>query len=191
MYFKVLGGLAVVLAVLAVGWMFRMQAQKPRQDFIPTPPDKAMETYLGLRKRALTASASAGLKNMGPDDPVVVLMDLNTGKRNATVAAYVDGTASIYISNGGGYLGGGQAFPSVHEAAQKLIAAGRKFKPQMHQTHDYPLPAPGEVFFYLVTDHGVYTVSAPEAELNRRTHPLTALYAAGQEVITQYRLNSK
>jgi hypothetical protein len=191
MYLKILGGLVVVLAVLAAGWMFRMKAQQHPQNFIPTPPDKAMETYLGLRKMALTASVSAGLKNMGPDDPVVVLMDLNTGKRNATVVAYVDGTASIYISNGGGFLGGGQSYPSVHEAAQKLIAAGRQFKSQMHHTEDYPLPGEGEVFFYMVTDHGVYTVSAPEAELRRRAHPLTALYAAGQEVITQYRLNTK
>lgn len=151
-----------------------------------------METYLGLRNVALTADSSrAGLKNTGgPNDPVAVLMEMKTGTRYATIAGFADGEASIYVSSGGGYLGGGQSYPSVHQAALSLISVAHRFQARMHQTKDYPLPQKDEVIFYLVTDNGVYTVSAPEAELNRRVHPLTELYAAGQDVITQYRLNT-
>jgi hypothetical protein len=168
-----------------------MKASQQSPRFMPVPPEKAMEVYLGLRNQALTStSAKIGLKNIGPDDPIAVLMDLNTGDRNATIAAFADGAASIYISNGGGFIGGGQDYPSVREAGQNLIAVARRFRPRMQKTQNYPLPQKTEVFFYLITDNGVYTVSAPEAELHRRTHALTDLYAAGQEVITQYRLNT-
>ena len=59
----------------------------------------------------------------------------------------------------------------------------------MQLTKQFPLPEGGVIFFYVVTIDGVYTARAPQEELNQRTHPLTELYAAGQEIITQYRLN--
>ncbi len=190
MSLKLVAIIAVTLLALT-GLLYRMNASQQPQRFVPVPPEKAMQVYLGLRTQALTStSAKIGLKNIGPDDPLAVLMDLNTGARNVTIAAFADGAASIYISNGGGFIGGGQNYPSVHEAGQNLIAVARRFRPRMQKTQDYPLPQKGEVFFYLITDNGVYTVSAPETELNRRTHALTELYAAGQEIITQYRLNT-
>jgi len=190
MYGKIFSGIAIVLVLLAAGWLVQTKGQQHPSNFTPVPPEKAMETYLGLRKMALTAPPARSAMKIGPNDPVVALMDLNTAHRTATIVAYIDGTVSIYLSNGGGFLGGGQSYPSVREAGKKLIATAHRFQPQMHKTQDYPLPQKGEVFFYVVTENGVYTVSAPEAELNRRTHPLTELYAAGQEVITQYRLNT-
>ena len=191
MYAKVFGGITVVLVLVAAGWLFRAKGQQHPPNFTPVPPEKAMETYLGLRNVALTADSSRlALKNAGPDNPVAVLMEVHIGTLYATIAGFADGEASIYISNGGCFLGGGQSYPSVHQAALNLIAVARRFQARMHKTKDYPLPPKGEVFFYLVTDNGIYTVSAPEAELNRRTHPLTELHAAGEDVITQYRLNT-
>lgn len=190
MSWRILTVVALVLLGIT-GLLYRMKASQQPSRFIPVPPEKAMEVYLGLRNQALTStSAKIGLKNIGPDDPIAVLMDLNTGARNATIAVFADGAASIYISNGGGFIGGGQDYPSVHEAGQNFIAVACRFRPRMQKAQNYSLPQKGEIFFYLITDNGVYTVSAPEAELNRRTHALTELYAAAQQVITQYRLNT-
>jgi hypothetical protein len=138
--------------------------------------DKAMSTYLGLRNLALS-------------NPFAVLMDLPTTQHTATVVAYADGTASIYISNGGGYLGGSESYKAIQDAGLKMILIARKFQPTMQLTKQFPLPEGGVIFFYVVTIDGVYTARAPQEELNQRTHPLTELYAAGQEIITQYRLN--
>jgi hypothetical protein len=118
-------------------------------------------------------------------------MDVNTATRTATIAAFADGTTSIYISNGGGFIGGGQKYPSVHDAGQKLIAVAHKLQPTMQKTQQYPLPEKGEVIFYMVTGNGVYTVHALQSECTKRTHPLYELFAAGDDVITQYRLNSQ
>ena len=52
---------------------------------------------------------------VGEDHSVhAVLMDWNIGKAVASVLAVADGTASVYLSSGGGYLGGGQRSPVMH-----------------------------------------------------------------------------
>jgi|SRR6476620_9617832 len=148
-------------------------------------------TYLGFRKLALSSAGieEAESSKTGPNEPRAVLMDMALTRRTSTIAAYADGTASIYISNGGGYLGGSESYKSIRDAGLQMIAAGHKFQPRMQLTRQFPLPASGDVIFYVVTNCGVYTARAPQMELNQRTHPLTELYAAGQEIITQYRLN--
>jgi hypothetical protein len=193
MAWKISWGIAfLVILAVAIG-LFRGKAnaqQKPSTVFVPTPEGKEMSTYLGLRNLALTSSAAkAGQTSADPNEPLAVLMDQPTGTRTATIAAYADGTASIYISNGGGYLGGSQKYPAIHEAAVRMLAAARQARVKMQITTQFPLPEQGEITFYVVTDSGVYTARVPQEEFRKRTHPLTELYAASQEVITQYRLN--
>jgi hypothetical protein len=194
MAWKICGTAVVLLLVLAVG-LFRSKAQtqKSSPDTTSAASDKGMSTYLGLRNMALSiASTEKGQPSKaGPNDPLAVLMDIPTTHRTATIVAYADGTASIYISNGGGYLGGSQSHQAIHDASMKMISVAHKFQDKMQIAKQYPLPEKGAIFFYVVTNNGVYMARAPEAELNKRTHPLTELYAAGQEIITQYRLMPK
>jgi len=179
----------VLLLVLGVrAFQNKATTQQPSSRFIPVPADKAMSMYLGFRNGALTASATGQQKS---DAPHAVLMDMPVTPGTATIAAFADGTASIYISKGSGYIGGSQTYPTIREAGLRFIATARKFQPQMQVTQQFPLPEQGEVTFYIATDYGVYTAKAPEAELRKRSHPLTELYAAAQDVITQYRLNFK
>ena len=55
---------------------------------------------------------------------------------------------------------------------------------------DFPLPTPGEVRFQVRTSDGGYTAAAAEAALRSGRHPLTELYASGQDLITEIRLAS-
>jgi hypothetical protein len=52
---------------------------------------------------------------------------------------------------------------------------------------DFPRPGAGEVRFYLLTTAGVRTAAADEATLRAGKHALSALYAAGQDVISALR----
>jgi hypothetical protein len=114
-------------------------------------------------------------------------MDWAIPNGSATVVAISDGNASVYLSHGGGFIGG-FAHESVRKAAQLTVAAANEIQPQMHATTTYPLPQPGEVTFYALTDSGVFTASALEADLKNGRSPLSNLSNAAQEVITQYRL---
>jgi hypothetical protein len=114
-------------------------------------------------------------------------MDWGIPKGSATVVAMSDGNASVYLSHGGGFIGG-SGHESVRKAAQLTVAAANEVQPQMHATTTYPLPQPGEVTFYALTDNGVFTASALEADLKSGRSPLSRLSTAAQEIITQYRL---
>lgn len=113
-------------------------------------------------------------------------MDWGVTKGLATTVALSDGTASIYLSSGGGYIGG-QAQDSIRKAAQTAVEIAAEFQPQMQATSTYPFPKQGEVIFYVLTDAGVFTGSVPEQELRTHHHPLWKLGDAAQAIITQYR----
>jgi hypothetical protein len=114
-------------------------------------------------------------------------MDWGVPKGSATVVAMSDASASVYLSRGGGFIGG-SSHQSVRKAAQQTVTVADKVQPQMHPTTVFPLPQPGEVIFYALTDSGVFTISAPETHLKSGRSPLSELANAAQDVITQYRL---
>ena len=117
-------------------------------------------------------------------------MDLSLNRGTATVTALSDGNGSIYLSSGGGYIGG-VGKPAIHDAAHNFVRTAAEFQAGMKATTEFPLPETGQAKFYVLTDAGVFTASAVEDELNQRRDPLTKLFAAGQEVITQYRLDDE
>jgi hypothetical protein len=117
-------------------------------------------------------------------------MDWVVGNGTVTIVAVSDGNASIYLSNGGGFMGGG-SHESVRNAAKRMVAAAVECQRHAHPTSTYPLPERGTVNFYFLTDGGVLTASASEADLTQHRSPLAALGEASQNVIAQYRMIQK
>lgn len=142
--------------------------------------------YEGLRGRALSASATEIGLTVGPNETWGVLMDLPISDATATVVAFADGTASIYLSSGGGFIGGGQR-PLVRMAAQRFVDAAGVADDLFAPTTAYPRPHPDRVRFHVRVGNDVRTAEAAVPELESGRHPLSAVYAAGQAVITAYR----
>jgi hypothetical protein len=147
------------------------------------------ETYLALRDQALrTTSATAGQPPGDPtNEPFGVVTDLAFRNGSATVVAMIGGDASIYLSNGGGYIGGA-GHDAIKKAARQVVQASREAVAQMRETKEYPLPQPDRVLFYVLTRGGIMSASAEETELENSSQPLSKLYEAVQGVLTQYRL---
>jgi len=155
--------------------------------------EKGMSVYLGLRNLALQNPPPAGvLSVIKPGKPFVVLMDWPVSSQaTATVAAFADGTASIYLSNGGGFLGGGQAHESIRNSAVNTLEIADELKSFMHPTTTFPLPARGEVIFYVRTDSAVLTATAKEDDLRTHSNPLYRLGDSAQAIVTDYRLEQQ
>src|SRR5215470_15622268 len=116
---------ALVLGLLASLAFHRVQSGEKQQTLEPMSPEKALQSYLGLRDRALhIVAAKTGSKaTSGTTKPLAALMDLSfTTGGTITVVAFADGTTSIYNSNGGHHLGGGHARKSIRQAGQDFIA---------------------------------------------------------------------
>jgi hypothetical protein len=116
-----------------------------------------------------------------------VIMDMGFAQGTVTVLGFPTGDASIYISSGGGYLGGG-GHASIAAAAKRWVKEAEAHTQNLQKTERFPLPSAGRVSLYVLTPHGVLTTQASSEELAKKRHALWPLFYAGQEVITQYRL---
>jgi hypothetical protein len=104
-----------------------------------------------------------------------------------TLFALGDGTTSLYISNGGGVLGG-HAHESVRQANAAFIHTANELWHQLKPDSSYPMPELGQTVFYALTDSGVLTGGGSEQELGIGQHELSVLSHAGHGVLTQLRL---
>jgi hypothetical protein len=146
------------------------------RNLVPPAPNS---TYLGLRNRVLAGSAAKlALPATLPSISKAVLMDLGVENGTATVVAFEDGTASIYLSSGGGFLGGGQGYEAIRNAGRHMLEVGRELQRSMHKTTEYPLPSSGAVSFYAVTNSGVFTASVSELDCKKGRSPFAKLYFA-------------
>lgn len=178
----------VIIAVVAILAAFGISRVIYSRSQKGTPPQSTpKDTYEGLRNVALQSSRS----QLGLPAPSTqtqawgVIMDWGLPNGTATIVAFSDGNASVYLSSGGGYIGG-STYDSVRKAAQKMVALAATDQAQMHPATTFPLPAVGQVNFYVRTDSGVFSASASQEELSGHRHPLSQLGDAGQDIISQY-----
>jgi hypothetical protein len=148
----------------------------------------ADETYLGLRSQALHASRERLhlAETSDQRQPWGVVMDWGIERGTATVVAFSDGPASVYLSSGGGYIGG-NGEERIRRAAQQAVSVAGEYQAEMVPSQEYPLPAKGEVIFYVLTDTGVLTSRASEEDLANDRHRLSKLGKPMQAIISAYR----
>jgi hypothetical protein len=178
---------AVVTAILFVA-KSRAQASAAKPD-ATAKPSAPEDVYLGLRSTILQGSRSelSLAPTSKPTEPWGVVMDWGVGNGTATVLALSDGSASVYFSSGGGYLGGIGQEP-IRDAAKKAVDVARSVQLPEQPTSSFSLPERHGVFFYFLTDAGVFVFRTSEQELNSSSRPLRKVGDAMQGVITEYRL---
>lgn len=206
----------LIVAAIVAAWLYsRRRTQGPTTAPVPeSPPRSETESaqppaesgleaalaaverrehyYVALRHQALNRSrVELGLtKPYEATKPWGVLMEITYDEASVTVFALSDGNASIYLSTGGGFIGG-VGHEAVRHAAVAMVRVAGSLVPLLSPTETFPLPDRGRTIFYLRTEAGVLTGSATEKELAQRRHALSPLFFAGQDVITQYRLVSE
>ena len=180
---KYLALLIIVVLVALIYW-------KSGQRSVPSAPQPLPQQnpYEGLRDMALhTSRQELGIPAPGEKGAVWgSLMDWGVNNGTATVIAFADGSASVYFSSGGGFIGG-QGDEAVQAAAKKVVAIANRDRGAAHPTSSFPLPRKGQVIFYFRTDEGVLTAIASQEELQAHKHRLSDLGDATQHVITEYR----
>lgn len=141
-------------------------------------------TYSMLRRHALESR----LPRIPPRAIQSVLMDFHVDHGTVTVVASADGSASLYLSSGGGFLGGSQRFPAIREAALHAVALAAALQCHFVTTETSALPPLGDVTFYVTTGVGVRMAVASQARLRAAADPLAGLGGAMQKIVTEYRL---
>lgn len=149
-----------------------------------TPPTDPAKITALLRTGALAINpADIGY---GPDEcPKVwgVMMELGNPDVVVSLVALLDGSVSIYLSDGDGVIGCGR-HPDVRIAARKMLQVAGRLQQQCQPVRQYPLPEVQQVNFYMLSHQGVLGVSADRIELDEGAIELAELYYAGHSLIS-------
>lgn len=139
-----------------------------------------------LRLRALQADAV----ELGLDadlDVFGVVVDMAYPNGVATLVAFADGTTSLYTSTGFGIIGGG-AHPQVVDAGRALLRAAEEHRAAFAPDPSDDVPPEGFVTIRVRTAGGRLAATEAESELAQGTGPLSTVFHATHDVITQLRL---
>jgi hypothetical protein len=181
---KILLVVAIVIGAALLFFLSRNRTGPTAQE-----TGKGPEAYAGLRNMILTGSRTKFSlpETSRPTEPWGVVMDWGVQNGTATVVALSDGTASVYLSGGGGFIGGIGQEP-IRSSAKAAVKSAGEVQSLMKETKNFPLPQTGQAQFFALTDAGIYTASASEKELAAGRTPFANLGNAMQAVITQYRI---
>jgi len=149
---------------------------------------ESREVYLGLRRKALRLDPrEVGLRPTASLPRVFgVMMETGYPVGCATLVALADGTASIYLSSGGGFIGGGER-PRIAAASKELVTEAEHQLDRIPPSRSETLPRVGRVVIRVLTYRGTHAVEASEKDLGSGRHELSGLFYAGQDVITEIR----
>ncbi len=151
--------------------------------------DTEAEAFTGLRGKLLSANPEQfGLTPTERFPNVwIVLMELAMAGGIASIVCVADGTTSMYTSTGGGMIGAG-AHAKVVEANARFLDAAERSLPLLEPVEELPLPEPSTVRFNVLTYTGPRTAAGVAEQLSGGELPLSPLFLAGNDVITQLRM---
>ncbi|MBK7183628.1 MAG: hypothetical protein IPH89_12200 [Bacteroidetes bacterium] len=112
------------------------------------------------------------------------------GGATATTVAYQTGDASLYLSSGGGVIGGGQ-HQNVNKAAKQFVNLAQTFLDNSTKTKTTPLPSSDEVKFYLLTSKGVFAGQEIMKNFENNSSPWAELFEEGNKLLTELRTTSE
>lgn len=115
-----------------------------------------------------------------------VVMDIAYEEATATVVALADGTTSLYLSTGGGIIGGGD-HEAVASESRRLLRVAEAHVDALVDAGRPGLPRHGRVRLTVLTFDGPRSVEAPEDHLAEGRHPLSGMFHAVHAVISALR----
>lgn len=118
-----------------------------------------------------------------------LLMETGYAQGPVTLLTLAEGTTSLYLPNGGGIIGAGEHRP-VRAAGTALLETAEFALSDLSKRDEASAPAGGVVQFLALTFGGVFSAQMAEQELGGGTGPLSALFFAGQALLSQVRIAS-
>jgi hypothetical protein len=116
-----------------------------------------------------------------------MVMDIGADHGWASLVTLADGTTSLYTSGGGGMIGGGAHEPVI-EASARLLRLVEEDLESFEPTDDLDPPASDQTRFLALTYEGVKARAAATDSLASGENPLSAIFAAGNDLLTELRL---
>lgn len=157
----------------------------------PRKVDPNNNPYEDLRNMAFGATQEQIGVNIPAAETKIygVIMDWDVGEGTATLVAFLSGDASLYLSSGGGVIGG-SGHDNVKKAAAAFINKAEKYLSKTVKTVNTPLPGKDGVNFYFLTNKGKFVGQEEVKNFDNNSSPWLDLFEEGNKLITEIRMVS-
>ncbi len=159
------------------------------QDTIKPKIHKTQEnTFEDLRNTAFKITPKELGLSLSKDKTIVygVIMDWEMGGATVSTVTYQTGDASLYLSSGGGVIGGGQ-HQNVNIASKKFVNFAQTFLDKATKTETTALPESNEVIFYFLTNKGLFQGKENIKNFENNSSTWIKLFEEGNNVLTELR----
>ena len=143
------------------------------------------EIAAALRQRVLRIKPTEiGLKASSTTKPVVWGVVVETAHLDTvtSLVALLDGSVSLYVSDGNGCIGCGNQ-REVRQAGANLLQVAVNALPLTAVTDDVELPPPGVVRFYLLAREGLLCTQIRLEDINSADYRLSQMYFSAQRTL--------
>lgn len=173
----------IIFVLLVVYNLNKLESSQPNVD-----RDEYNNPFNDLRDIALTiTSEQIGLENNEAIGVWGIVMDWHVGDGIATIPAFKTGDASMYLSSGGGVIGGVE-HENVRMAVAKFIETGQDFLSRADKVEETPLPNENMINFYFLTNEGTFLGQESMTNIENGKSIWLKLFEAGNDVITELRI---
>jgi hypothetical protein len=193
----------IIGLVLTVGLVFYLTSFRNKST--TTNKDTKSETKTTTKVHQTEENGYEELRNMAfkvtpeqlalslPTNKTIVygvVMDWEMGGATATTVAYQTGDASLYLSSGGGVIGGGQ-HQNVNSASKQFVSLAQTFLDKTAKTEKTSLPTTNEIKFYFLTNKGVYVGQEQIKNFENNSSVWQKLFEEGNNVLSELRKTSE
>jgi hypothetical protein len=182
----------IVGLVITGGLIYFLSARKNSETIDNQSTNKKVDPennpYNDLREHVFSATPEQiGLTNTDDERPYAIVMDMGMEEGTATLVSIIDGNASMYLSSGGGVIGG-FGHENCKKAAIDFVNMGQDYFTKMVSVDSFPLPKADNVRFYILTNKGKYSIEEAIEKIENDKSDWGQLFFEGQKVITELRL---
>lgn len=183
----------IILGLIIVGGLVYILTTKNKNtDNKQNKVDPNNNPYNDLRNMALGANPNDLQLNLSDDKTELygVVMDWDLGEGTATLVSFTTGDASLYLSSGGGFIGGG-GHDNVVKAINSFINKSNTYLGKATITETTPLPDKNGLTFYFLTNKGKYKATEQMQNIESEKSEWLDLFEEANKLITEIRIVSE
>ena len=182
-------GYLIIAIVIALGLLFSVKNRARATSSVENSEKLKDNPYSDLRNMALNATRQQLEIKDSPEDYKVfgIVMDWGVGDGTATLTAFLSGDASLYLSYGGGIIGG-FAHEKVKQSALNFLRKAQEYLDMTSKTKSTLLPIKNEVKFYFLTDDGRFVATEEMQNIKNHSSKWYDLFIEANKVIKELRL---
>ncbi len=181
-----------IIALIAVGiiayFVISLRSNATEQPNSVREHNLDQNPYKDLRNQAFSVTKEQ-LELTDDNNFFGLIMDWELGNATMTLITFRTGDASMYLSSGGGVIGGGQ-YENVRTAVANYLNSAKPYLNSAKYVEHSNLPASNSLNFYFLTSEGRFLATEIMDNIENESSEIYELFIEANNVITELRIIS-